>query len=159
MWNWKTLWRKILVGITLSSGDFKTCQTRNRMIAETLDKIFAQKLRVIFQFCVLSRLISLQGYLDWIFFKQILFRIFKTLLLWSIGKWKSNENEIYFFATEKHDIIIIFQFVCFRARARNGISRLLLLCWKTFDKPYYRNKKSQELWWLWAFVLLKRQLC
>ena len=151
MWNWKTLWHKILVGITLSSGDFKTCQTRNRMIAETLDKIFAQKLRVIFQFCVLSRLISLQGYLDWIFFKQILF---------NGRKMKSNENEIYFFfATEKYDIIIIFQFVCFRERARNGISRLLLLCWKTFGKPYYRNKKSQELWCLWAFVLPERQLC
>ena len=55
--------------------------------------------------------------------------------------------------------IIIFQFVCFRARARNGVSGLLLLCWKTTGKPYCRNKKSQELWWLWAFVLPERQLC
>ena len=68
-------------------------------------------------------------------------------------------SKCHFFFRRKVCTINIFQFVYFRARARNGVSGLLLLCWKTTGKPYYWNKKSQELWWLWAFVLPERQLC
>ena len=67
-------------------------------------------------------------------------------------------SKYHFIFRRKLCTIIIFQFFYFRARARNGVSGLLLLCWKTTGRPYYRNKKSQQLWWLWAFVLPERQL-
>ena len=54
--------------------------------------------------------------------------------------------------------IIIFQFVYFRARARNGVSGLPLLCWKTFGEPYYWKETRQELGWLWTLLLPERQL-
>ena len=44
---------------------------------------------------------------------------------------------------EKVCLIIIFQFVYFRARARNGVSGLLFLCGKTFGKPYHWKKTCQ----------------
>ena len=72
---------------------------------------------------------------------------------------KSLFLEILFLRDGKFCLVTIFQFVYFRAIACNAVSRLLILCWKTIGKPYYRNKKSQELGWLWAFVLPERQLC
>ena len=57
LWNWKNL-----LSITFWSGGFKTCQTTNSLIEIILDKTFAQKLRAIFKFLVLPKLISQQGY-------------------------------------------------------------------------------------------------
>ena len=79
LWNWKNL-----LSITFWSGGFKTCQTTKGLIEIILDKNIAQKLRAIFKFLVLPKLISQQGSLNLSLFKYILFSVFKTLFLWSI---------------------------------------------------------------------------
>ena len=48
-----------------------------------------------------------------------------------------------FFCDRKVCLIIIFQFAYFRARAHNGVSGLLFLCWKMFGKPYYWKETCQ----------------
>ena len=68
-------------------------------------------------------------------------------------------SKFSFFCDGKVCLTIIFQFVHFRARARNGVSGLLLLCWKTSGKPYHWKKTRQQLGWLWANVLPERRLC
>ena len=59
----------------------------------------------------------------------------------------------------KNCLLIIFWLLSFRARSYNAVSRLLLLCWETFAKPWTRNQIRQRLGSMWAFLLHERQLC
>ena len=52
-------------------------------------------------------------------------------------------SKFLFLCDGKVCLIIIFQFVYLRARARNGVSGLLFLCRKTFGKPYHWKERRQ----------------